>query len=140
MIFNLTKTTHQNALTEKQERIVTLSQMIGIINNLVAVHGTQQTDEATFVRVTGEGKGRLTETFEFKHAGTKWISVEDHLPDDSECVLTYREGGDLFVDHIESYRNMQPCWFGDFISTEEFHIDGRVLYWQPISDDPLEAE
>ena len=106
MNFMLTKTTHQNALTEKQERVVTLLQMVNIINALDEERGLCQTDEATFVRVTGEGKGKLTETFEFKHAGTKWISVDDHLPDDDECVLTYREGGYLSVDWIESWFNM----------------------------------
>ena len=106
MNFMLTKTTHQNALTEKQERVVTLLQMVNIINALDEERGLCRTDEATFVRVTGEGKGKLTETFEFKHAGTKWISVDDHLPDDDECVLTYREGGYLSVDWIESWFNM----------------------------------
>ena len=143
MIFNLTKTTHQNALTEKQERIVTLSQMIGIINNLVAVHGTQQTDEATFVRVTGEGKGKLTETFEFKHADSTWISVDDELPEDGVCVITHRRGGSMHIEHtfsdvgysIDENGNEQlNLWAfdGDFNYSEDY----KVTHWQPLPELP----
>ena len=68
---------------------------------------------------------------------SKWIKVEDKLPEVNETVFLYSDKGLKFVGRLSGDNE----WYvGDSISSWSFHAFdewlGRITHWMPFPDGP----
>ena len=77
---------------------------------------------------------------EFKHQGynvTKWISVDEKLPEDTKTVLVWYTSNTLFglsEGYGLSWYSPTAKWYKNELNGENI----AVLYWQPLSEPPKE--
>jgi len=62
-----------------------------------------------------------------------WRSVKDHLPDESQSVLSCDQYGEIRLDCFFYWHNEEIMWNSQFTRDEI-----RITYWKPMCAPPME--
>ena len=71
---------------------------------------------------------------------SKWISVEDRLPDDGEYIVHYASG-DIVVaafsqDQMKAHNNINYGWI---CGEEGITYEDEVTHWMPLPEPPTDS-
>ena len=73
---------------------------------------------------------------------SKWISVEDELPNEEQLVLLLCKNGAMFVGY-EKYNSyeQEPRWrIKTALNSTKLLNKGRVTHWMPLPEPPKEDQ
>ena len=98
-------------------------------------------ERADYYKNLFENQLKVCDKLEKEKDKSKWISVEDRLPDNSQydwvLVQIVEDNGYKHIPCVMEYRQNKSDWFNEFYGWLSNHNGVfKVTHWQPIPEPP----